>query len=112
MRDHVTGRSRGFGFVTMAEPSSKPRVVAEKEHAIGGRAVTVRPYAEQSDTKDSSAEGPILRRKIFVGGVNPALGQEVLENYFGKYGPLEDTQIMRYRKRNALCLVKRKENSL
>lgn len=102
MRDNATHRSRGFGFVTMAEPSSKQRIMAEKEHLIAGRTATVRPYAEQTEMKESSSEGPILRRKIFVGGVNPALGQEVLENYFGKYGPLEDAQIMRYRKINII----------
>lgn len=113
MRDSLTGRNRGFGFVTMAEPSSKQRIMAEKEHLIGGRRASVRweevgqlllyasfdrPYAEQSELKDSFTEGPILRRKVFVGGVNPALGQDVLENYFSKYGPLEDASIMRYRK--------------
>lgn len=98
MRDSLTGRNRGFGFVTMTEPSSKQRIMAEKEHIIGGRRASVRPYAEQSDLKDSVSEGPILRRKVFVGGVNPALGQDALENYFSKYGPLEDASIMRYRK--------------
>lgn len=96
MRDAASARSRGFGFVTMAEPSSKQRIMSEKEHIIGGRKASVRPYAEQADLKDSFTDGPILKRKVFVGGVNPALGHEALENYFSKYGPLEDATIMRY----------------
>lgn len=40
--------------------------------------------------------GAVLKRKIFVGGVNPALGHDVLETYFGKYGPIENATIMRY----------------
>jgi RNA recognition motif-containing protein len=98
MRDATSGRSRGFGFVTMSEPSSKQRIMAEKEHIIGGRKTSVRPYAEQADLKDSFTDGPILKRKVFVGGINPALGREALENYFGKYGLLEDATIMRYRR--------------
>lgn len=40
--------------------------------------------------------GVVLKRKIFVGGVNPALGNDVLKNYFSTFGPVEDATIMRY----------------
>ena len=40
--------------------------------------------------------GVVLKRKIFVGGVNPALGNDVLKKYFSNFGPVEDATIMRY----------------
>jgi RNA recognition motif-containing protein len=44
------------------------------------------------------SDGVVLKRKIFVGGVNPALGNDVLKNYFSTFGPVEDATIMRYGK--------------
>lgn len=39
MRDRVTGRARGFGFVVFADPVVAERVVREK-HMIDGRTVS------------------------------------------------------------------------
>ena len=39
MRDRVTGRARGFGFVVFADPSVAERVIMDK-HIIDGRTVS------------------------------------------------------------------------
>lgn len=39
MKDRITGRARGFGFVVFADPSVAERVVKEK-HIIDGRTVS------------------------------------------------------------------------
>lgn len=39
MKDRITGRARGFGFVVFADPAVAQRVVKEK-HTIDGRTVS------------------------------------------------------------------------
>jgi RNA-binding protein Musashi len=39
MRDRVTGRARGFGFVVFADPIVAERVIMEK-HVVDGRTVS------------------------------------------------------------------------
>eukprot|EP00301_Raphidiophrys_heterophryoidea_P016771 c2641_g1_i2.p1 GENE.c2641_g1_i2~~c2641_g1_i2.p1 ORF type:complete len:178 (+),score=11.59 c2641_g1_i2:2-535(+) len=40
-RDHATGKSRGFGFVTFRDSQCVDRVVATSPHVIGGRRVSI-----------------------------------------------------------------------
>lgn len=40
MKDRITGRARGFGFIIFADPSVAERVVMEK-HIIDGRTVSL-----------------------------------------------------------------------
>ena len=40
MRDRITGRARGFGFIVFADPAVAERVVMDK-HMIDGRTVSI-----------------------------------------------------------------------
>lgn len=41
MKDRMTGRPRGFGFITYADPSVVDKVI-EDEHVINGKPVSVK----------------------------------------------------------------------
>lgn len=86
MRDFMTGRHRGFGFVTLKVQSNTMEVFKDS-HILTGKRVDVRTM--QTDT----AAG--LRKKIFVGGLSKALNEEMLEEYFSKFGEIEKVTIMR-----------------
>ncbi|AFZ81608.1 hypothetical protein BEWA_010220 [Theileria equi strain WA] len=86
MRDFMTGRHRGFGFVTLKIQSNTMDVFKDS-HILTGKRVDVRTM--QTDT----AAG--LRKKIFVGGLSKALNEEMLEEYFSKFGEIEKVTIMR-----------------
>lgn len=86
MRDLATGRHRGFGFVTLkVQPNSMS--VFKDTHTVTGKRIDVR--AMQSDVAAS------LRKKIFVGGLSKALNEEMLEEYFSKFGEVDKVTIMR-----------------
>ncbi|GIX61244.1 RNA recognition motif-containing protein [Babesia caballi] len=86
MRDFQTGRSRGFGFVTLVVQENTDDVFKD-EHTLGGRRVDVRHM--QNDP------GATIKRKIFVGGISKALSEQMLEDYFGRFGAIEKVIIMR-----------------
>ncbi|XP_019194278.1 PREDICTED: heterogeneous nuclear ribonucleoprotein 1 [Ipomoea nil] len=90
MMDKVSGRPRGFGFITFADPEVANRVLQE-EHVIDGRVVEVKRTVPREDT-------PFRRvsktKKIFVGGIPPTLTEDELKEYFSSYGSVVEHQIM------------------
>ena len=83
--DANTGVRRGFGFVTM-ETQEAFRAIFASRHVIGGRVVNIRRLQTDSES---------IPRKIFVGGLNPALSEVQVECYFSRFGHVEDVTILR-----------------
>ncbi|KAF4757221.1 hypothetical protein FOZ63_011949, partial [Perkinsus olseni] len=65
--DKVTGRSRGFGFVTLMNGDSTR--LFNNKHRIKNKDIDVDEVTET---------------KIFVGGLNPATGEQAVIDYFSK----------------------------
>eukprot|EP00923_Selenidium_pygospionis_P014952 GHVN01025960.1.p1 GENE.GHVN01025960.1~~GHVN01025960.1.p1 ORF type:complete len:221 (-),score=62.91 GHVN01025960.1:450-1058(-) len=86
MTDRQTRRNRGFGFVTFEEGSNLTRLLTIQDHYIRGKKCSIRQM---------KPEGINLTRKVFIGGINPLLGEVELEPYFRTWGPLEKVTIMR-----------------
>ncbi|BFZ65101.1 hypothetical protein YB2330_006264 [Saitoella coloradoensis] len=85
MRDGVSGRSRGFGFLTFENPESVDKVVAQ-EHYLDGKRVDPKraiPREEQSQTS-----------KIFVGGVSPETSEQQFRTFFSQFGKVVDATLM------------------
>eukprot|EP00923_Selenidium_pygospionis_P014953 GHVN01025962.1.p1 GENE.GHVN01025962.1~~GHVN01025962.1.p1 ORF type:complete len:330 (-),score=80.36 GHVN01025962.1:76-972(-) len=86
MTDRQTRRNRGFGFVTFEEGSNLTRLLTIQDHYIRGKKCSIRQM---------KPEGINLTRKVFIGGINPLLGEVELEPYFRTWGALEKVTIMR-----------------
>ncbi|EPR57388.1 RNA recognition motif-containing protein [Toxoplasma gondii TgCatPRC2] len=84
--DKMTGRNRGFCFVTMGSEEAK-EAIFNAQHAIGGKKVEVRPLHDDGNVS--------LKRKIFVGGVNPSLSESDVEKCFSKFGTVDKVSIIR-----------------
>ncbi|KAL5711961.1 hypothetical protein ACHQM5_014182 [Ranunculus cassubicifolius] len=111
MRDKITGRPRGFGFVVFADPSILDRVLQDK-HTIDGRTVeakralsreeqhtTARPGNPSSGRSfggsgGGGGGGSMKTKKIFVGGLPATLTEEGFRQYFETYGTVTDVVVM------------------
>ncbi|XP_058094776.1 heterogeneous nuclear ribonucleoprotein 1-like [Magnolia sinica] len=105
MRDKISGRPRGFGFVVFQDPTVLDRVLEEK-HTIDGRAVEAKRALSREEHQTSSRSGNpnagrnlagggnIKTKKIFVGGLPPTLTDDGFRQYFENYGQVTDVVIM------------------
>ncbi|GMF07380.1 unnamed protein product [Ambrosiozyma monospora] len=85
MRDTNTGRSRGFGFLTFADPESVTKVV-NKTHILDGKVIDPKKAIGKDEQERSG--------KVFVGGIAPDVTPEEFKEYFAKFGPIVDSQLM------------------
>ncbi|KAI3455572.1 hypothetical protein Pfo_012235 [Paulownia fortunei] len=90
MLDKISGRPRGFGFVTFADPEVADKVL-EEDHVIDGRAVEVKRTVPREDMQ---GRGVSKTKKIFVGGLPLSLNEDDLREYFSSYGNIVEHQIM------------------
>ncbi|KAK9734911.1 hypothetical protein RND81_04G171400 [Saponaria officinalis] len=101
MRDRITGRARGFGFIVFADPGVAERVVLEK-HMIDGRTVEAKKAVPRDDQQIISrnsnsiqgSPGPGRTKKIFVGGLASTVTENDFKNYFDKFGNITDVVVM------------------
>ncbi|CAA2978078.1 heterogeneous nuclear ribonucleo 1-like [Olea europaea subsp. europaea] len=104
MRDKITGKPRGFGFVVFADPNILDTVLQER-HVIDGRTVEAKRALSREEQQVSKGGNPNTSRnfggvgntrtkKIFVGGLPPILSEDGFRDYFEAYGTVTDVVIM------------------
>ncbi|KAG7642961.1 RNA-binding domain superfamily [Arabidopsis suecica] len=105
MREKATGRPRGFGFVAFSDPAVIDRVLQDKHH-IDNRDVDVKRAMSREEQSPAGRSGTfnasrnfdsganVRTKKIFVGGLPPALTSDEFRAYFETYGPVSDAVIM------------------
>ncbi|KAG6397987.1 hypothetical protein SASPL_139437 [Salvia splendens] len=98
MLDKISGRPRGFGFVTFADPEVADKVLQE-EHIIDDRSVEVKRTVPREGGMQGRG-GVSKTRKIFVGGLPLSLTEDDLRDYFSAYGNIVEHQIMLDHKTN------------
>lgn len=104
MRDKLSGKPRGFGFVVFADPNVLDRVLQDR-HVIDGRTVEAKRALSREEQQVSKTGNPSTGRsfgsgggtrtkKIFVGGLPATLSDDTFRNYFEAYGTVTDVVIM------------------
>ncbi|KAI8354169.1 hypothetical protein BD560DRAFT_407787 [Blakeslea trispora] len=86
MRDPLTQRSRGFGFLTMKENADVDKIVSQDHHHLDGKRIDPKraiPREEQDKTE-----------KIFVGGISPEVNEEEFRQFFTQFGTVLDATLM------------------
>ncbi|MQL80225.1 hypothetical protein Taro_012685 [Colocasia esculenta] len=90
MKEKATGRPRGFGFITYADPSVVDKVL-EDDHVIDGRTVEVKRTVPR---ETMASKGGSRTKKIFVGGLPTSLTEDEFQEYFSAYGKVVEHPIM------------------
>ncbi|XP_076937783.1 heterogeneous nuclear ribonucleoprotein 1-like [Bidens hawaiensis] len=90
MKDRLTGRPRGFGFITYADPSVVDTIIKET-HVIDGKQVELK----RTIPKGSTGHKDFKTKKIFVGGIPAVVTEEEFKEFFSKYGQVSEHEIIR-----------------
>ncbi|XP_042685875.1 RNA-binding protein Musashi homolog 2 isoform X6 [Centrocercus urophasianus] len=90
MRDPTTKRSRGFGFVTFADPGSVDKVLAQPHHELDSK--TIDPKV--AFPRRAQPKMVTRTKKIFVGGLSANTVVEDVKQYFEQFGKVEDAMLM------------------
>jgi len=85
MKDKITGRSRGFGFITLVNVEDVDKVVTAKLYL--DRKIEAKRAIPKQDMDNSA-------RKFFVGGIPVNLSVNEFRKYFEKFGTVIDAQII------------------
>lgn len=90
MKDPTTRRSRGFGFVTFADPSSVDKVLTNGPHELDGKKID----PKIAFPKRAHPKMVTRTKKVFVGGLSAPTTLEDVKNYFQQFGRIEDAMLM------------------
>lgn len=88
MKDPISQRSRGFGFISFTNPDSVDRVLAVASHILDGKKIDPKPATPKSKSKSSKT------KKIFVGGVSQETSAEEVKAYFNQFGKVEEAVML------------------
>ncbi|XP_017021443.1 ribonucleoprotein RB97D isoform X1 [Drosophila kikkawai] len=108
MRDPVTNHSRGFGFVTFAEPQSVENVQGARPHCIDNKNVeTKRALPRHDFVKGGSGGGRAMSAascgmgmlgtktsKIFLGGLKDCHDEKSICEYFSQFGKIAHVKLL------------------
>lgn len=94
MRDPITKRSRGFGFVTYTDPSSVDKVLANGPHELDSKVVDPKVAFPRRPNTASQPKMVTRTKKIFVGGLSASTTVEDVKAYFEQFGKIEDAMLM------------------
>eukprot|EP00240_Pyramimonas_obovata_P016104 CAMPEP_0118934736 /NCGR_PEP_ID=MMETSP1169-20130426/14024_1 /TAXON_ID=36882 /ORGANISM="Pyramimonas obovata, Strain CCMP722" /LENGTH=272 /DNA_ID=CAMNT_0006877669 /DNA_START=122 /DNA_END=936 /DNA_ORIENTATION=- len=90
MKDHLSGRSRGFGFVTFGSKAEAERVVS-MSHELDGRRIEAKVALPKGDTPRVEGTGVAGTTRIFVARIPVEVTDEAFRKYFEQFGEIQDS---------------------
>ncbi|XP_032236853.1 RNA-binding protein Musashi homolog Rbp6 isoform X3 [Nematostella vectensis] len=90
MRDPVTKRSRGFGFLTFKDPKAVDVVLNSGAQELDGKKID----PKLAVPKRAPAKMVTTTKKIFIGGLSTNTSEEDMKKYFSQFGKITETMLM------------------
>ncbi|ELW63844.1 RNA-binding protein Musashi like protein 1 [Tupaia chinensis] len=90
MRDPLTKRSRGFGFVTFMDQAGVDKVLAQSRHELDSK--TIDPKV--AFPRRAQPKMVTRTKKIFVGGLSVNTTVDDVKQYFEQFGKVDDAMLM------------------
>jgi heterogeneous nuclear ribonucleoprotein A1/A3 len=92
--DKISGRSKGYGFITFRYIDGAILALKDPSKKIDGRITVVQlaspGLSEKSAPNSAQKAADLALRKIFVGNVLPDMSSERLLSHFSTYGEIEE----------------------
>jgi len=92
IKDSVTHRSRGFGFVTFKRAQMLDDAQKARPHRIDGIEVETKRAIPREDA--GRPETHLVREKIYVSGIREEMDEDDLRQYFSQYGTVEQVEVI------------------
>lgn len=89
------GKSRGFGFVTYETEQSVEEFMRARPHTIDSRQIDPKRAMPREDQNRSEAH--LTVKKLFVAGLRDGIDENVLREYFGRFGTVTEVLSMKER---------------
>ncbi|GMT04119.1 hypothetical protein PENTCL1PPCAC_26293, partial [Pristionchus entomophagus] len=92
MRDPVTKKARGFGFVTYSTKSMVDECMINRPHEIDGKKVD--PKRAVPRDNNSKGESNVSSKRLYVSGIKDDHTEAMLSDFFSKFGTVEKVDIV------------------
>jgi heterogeneous nuclear ribonucleoprotein A1/A3 len=85
-------RSRGFGFITYSNSSMVDDAQNARPHRVDGREVEPKRAVPRQDINKPESGATV--KKLFVGGLSDAIGEDELRDYFSQFGEITSSVVV------------------
>lgn len=89
--DKVTGRSRGYGFITYKDMESAQIALKAPSKMIDGRMAVCNLACE--GLSSTTVTGDQSQRKLYIGGLSPDTTSEMLLSFFSRHGEIDEGSV-------------------
>ncbi len=98
MKDRVTGKPKGFGFITYSHSSMVDEMMKHRPHLIDGRQVEPKRATPREEAGRPESQATV--KKLFIGGLKENINEDDLKSYFSVYGQIIEAIVMRDKENN------------